>query len=84
MMRVFFLVYRSHAWTVVLVGLLFLFSWDFFGKELKVLKKRIVKSYYLNKVYELTLSLLQRRRENFLQGFGIVESTGCGLGFSSD
>ena len=39
MTRVFFQFYRSDAWTVVLVGLLFLFSWDCSCKKIESLKK---------------------------------------------
>ena len=37
--RVFFQFYRSHAWTVVLVGLLFLFSWDCSCKKIQSFKE---------------------------------------------
>ena len=40
MTRFVFQIYRSDAWTVVLVGLMFLFSWDCSFKKIESFQER--------------------------------------------
>ena len=93
MTRVFFLVYRWDALTVVLVGLLFLFSWGCSCKKIESFEQKNLIKKSLNKIYDLRLYCCTAvKRESLFTKVGLLKaesifdivvggSTGCWKSF---